>query len=150
GRPLGRHEALSRARGDVCIGMDAGSASVDGGHGPRSGGERRAPRAAHSDDPVDGVSSPLSAVVWRRFNIWDGRAIGPHGLADRPGWNAWSRRTRRLGGGGKHLDHAWTVLGLSARWPLPLESASHSFASASSFTTWRNRPRISRLDAANS
>ena len=102
------------------------------------------------DDPVDGVSPHLSAVVWRRFNVWDGRAIGPHGLADRPGWNAWSRRTRRVGGRREHLDHAWTVLGLSAHWPIPLESASHSSASASSFTTWRNRPRISRLDAASS
>jgi nitrile hydratase accessory protein len=64
---------------------------------------------------IPSMGSPhLSDVVWRRFDVRHGRAVWPHGLADRPRRNARCGRTLRVAGGGVHLDYARTVLGLSA------------------------------------
>jgi len=69
----------------------------------------------------------LSIAVWRRFYVGHGRAVGPHGLADRPRRNAWRSRTLSVSGGGMHLNHARTVLGLSPDWPLLLVARSLTF-----------------------
>ena len=47
------------------------------------------------------------------------------GLADRARWDSRCRRAQRLAGRGMHLDHARSVLGLSADWPLVLRSHTH-------------------------
>src|SRR5262245_64917978 len=89
--------------------------------GPRVGGQRRAHRARHGDDPVRRGTPDLSAALWRRVDVGHGRAVGPYGLADRPRRNAWCSRTQSVACSGMRLDHARTVLGLSVDWPLVLE-----------------------------
>jgi len=101
--------------------VDARPATAARGRGPRSRGQRRAHRAGHGHDSIDGGTPHVLGVVWRRFDVGHGGAVGAAGLADRARWDARYRRARRFPHRRLHLDHARTVLGLSAGWPLVLD-----------------------------